>query len=334
MPSCLGVAVVGLGVGEQHALAYARLSQCSLRWLYDLDRQRAEVVRARLGHGRAAESFEAILADRDVDLVSIASYDDAHFAQVAGALAVGKHVFVEKPMCRSVRELERVKREQQRSGSHLASNLVLRAAPLYRWLTEFVRAGDLGDVYAFDGEYLYGRLEKIMLGWRKDVPEYSVMQGGGVHLIDLMLRITGQRPVRVHASGNRICSAGTRFRYNDYSAATFEFASGLIGRITANFGCVHRHQHVVRVFGTRGSFIYDDKGPRLHTSRDPAVPVREIDASPLPASKGDLIPGFVSAIVGGADASETAQQEFDVIATCVAADHALDATGTCDIVYV
>jgi len=324
----LGVAVVGLGVGEQHARAYLWTPGCTLRWVFDLNRRRTDRILREVGVGAPAVSYEAVLADTAVDLVSIASSDDAHYGQVLAALGAGKHVFVEKPLCRSVEELRAIKRAWEASGRvHLASNLVLRAAPLYRWLREAIGAEALGEIYAFDGDYLYGRLHKVTEGWRKDVENYSVMQGGGVHLVDLMLWLTGQRPTSVTAVGNRICTAGTAFRYNDYMAATFQFPSGLVGRITTNFGCVHRHQHVVRVFGTKATLVSDDTGPRLHTSRDPAVPATALDLSPLPATKGDLIPAFVQSILDGADPGPAAQHEFDVISACIAADRAA-LTGT------
>src|SRR5689334_20637379 len=98
----LGAAVVGLGVGRQHALAYQRHPACEVRWLYDLDASRSADLAAELGQGRPAEDLAAILADPAVDLVSIASYDDAHFEQVMQAVAARKHVFVEKPMCRTL----------------------------------------------------------------------------------------------------------------------------------------------------------------------------------------------------------------------------------------
>jgi len=320
--SRLGVAVIGLGVGEAHAAAYARLEQCELRWLCDLDAARADAVAERLGAGQPSTDAGASIADPAVDVVSIASYDDAHYGQVMAALGGRKHVFVEKPLCRTEDELRDVVATWHAARCHLAANLVLRAAPAYCWLKDAVAAGELGEIYAFDGDYLYGRLHKITDGWRADVPEYSVMLGGGVHLIDLMLWVTGQRPASVMGIGNRICSAGTRFRYDDYQAVTFRFPSGLVGRITANFGCAHRHQHVVRVFGTRATFIYDDEGPRLHTSREPAATVRPLDCAALPGTKGDLIAPFVGVIVAGCDPRPRAQHEFDVVRVCAAADRA------------
>jgi len=331
----LGVAVVGLGVGVQHALAYTRIPACTLRWLYDLDAARMERVAAEIGQGAPAESFESILSDESVDVVSIASYDDAHSDQIVAALRARKHVFAEKPLGRSIEELKAIKLAWEAGrGIHLGSNLVLRAAPVYQWIREAIAAGELGEVFALDGDYLYGRVHKITDGWRMDVQDYSVMQGGGVHLVDLMLWLTGQKPASVTAAGNRICTTGTAFRYNDYVAATFQFPSGLIGRITANFGCVHRHMHVLRVFGTRATFILDDRGARLHESSDPAGTARALDLAALPATKGDLIPGFVAAVLAGAAPGPETQYEFDVISACVAADRAVTTGNSVKVTYV
>jgi predicted dehydrogenase len=321
----LGVAVIGMGVGEQHAQAFHRDQNCTIRYLCDLDARHAQEVAGRLGLDKQAVSlrFGEILEDPSVDVVSIASYDDAHYGQVIAALQAGKHVFVEKPLCRSAAELRHIEQVWQDAGKpHLAVNLVLRAAPIYRWLKTAIHEKRLGEIYAIDGDYLYGRIHKITEGWRKDVEDYSVMQGGGVHLIDLMLWLTEQQPQAATSLGSRICTRGTAFRYHDYQSATFEFSSGLIGRITANFGCVHRHQHVLRVFGTRATFIYDDQGPRLHTSRDPGHRPDFIPENTLPEHKGVLIPEFIRSILAGTPSEPTAEQEFRLMRTCFAADDA------------
>ena len=323
----LGVAVVGLGVGEQHAAAYVGLPGCRLLWAYDLDPIKMNQVIDRLGAGNPASSFDAILQDPDVDLVSIASYDQMHHAQVVAALRAGKHVFVEKPLCQSALELGEIHAAWRASGRLLRCNLILQAAPAYRWLRDAIARGELGDLYAIDGDYLYGRLDKITTGWRSDVPNYSVMVGGGIHLVDLMVWLSGDRPDRVATVGNRIVTRDTTYSYFDFMAATFTFKGGLVGRITANFGCVHRHQHVVRVFGSKGTFIYDDCGPRLHAHRQDGAAGVPLDLSALPCSKGDLIPAFVAAIVSGADLTDQTQHDLDVMSACLAADRAV-ASGT------
>jgi predicted dehydrogenase len=320
----LGVAVVGLGVGEQHVRAYAASNVCRLNWLYDLDPAKAQRLAREFGNARVARSFDEITADRATDIVSIASYDDAHAAQVIAALQARKHVFVEKPLCRTDEELRAVFQAWESNGRpHLTSNLVLRGAPLYEWLQQRVAAGELGRIYAFDAEYLYGRLAKITQGWRGDVNHYSVMQGGGIHLVDLMLQLTNERPYAASAVGNRICTEGTRFSYPDYVAATYRFPSGLIGRVTANFGCVLHHQHVVRIFGTHATFFYDDAGARLYRFRDPGGPVERPEQPPQAAGKGVLIPRFIDAIRAGASSEPGAVSEFHLMSACLGADRAL-----------
>jgi predicted dehydrogenase len=316
----IAVGVAGLGVGEQHARAVARYAGARLATVCDLDRARADQLARELGAAVTAH-VDDLLVDPAVDAVVLATYDDHHAPQVTRALAAGKHVFCEKPLCRTLDELRAIR--DVRGDRHLSCNLILRAAPLYQWLRSAIRAGELGTIYAFDGDYLYGRLDKITDGWRTDVEHYSVFQGGAVHLVDLMMWLLGERPSRVTATGNRIATEGTRFRYLDFVAATYELPSTIVGRITANFASVHKHQHVVRIFGTKATFIHDDEGPRLHVQRDPGGPPRRIDHAPVAANKGDLVPSFLDAIRDGADPAPAARHEFDVITACLAADQAL-----------
>lgn len=332
----LGVAVAGLGVGVQHAKAYLRTGECHLKWAYDLDSDKARTLVNEVGEGRVAGSFEQVLEDPDVDAVSIATYDDAHFEQVLAALDAEKHVFVEKPLCRTHDELVAVKSAWQRHGGRakLSSNLVLRAAPLYAWLKEMIENRELGDIYSFDGEYLYGRLHKITEGWRKDVTNYSVMLGGGIHLVDLMMWLTGERPHRAFASGNRVSTRGTAFCYDDYVAATLGFPSGLVARIAANFSVVHPHHHSLRLFGTEATFLYDDAGPRLHRSRDPSAEPEQIDVETLPESKGELIGPFVAGILHDEDMNVHTANIFDVISVCAASDEALETGAPVEVRYV
>lgn len=320
----LRAAVIGLGIGEQHIEGLLRTGKCELAWLCDLSDEKLAAARAKHRGARVTKKAEDIFEDKSVDLVSIASYDDAHAGQTVQALAAGKHVFVEKPLCRTLKELKAVKKAWARRKGRvkLAGNLVLRAAPAYQWLKEKLAAGDFGKIYAFDGDYLYGRLEKITEGWRKDVPDYSVMEGGGIHLIDLFLWLTGERPSRVAAAGNRLATQGTGFRHDDFTAATFQTGSGLVARVTANFGCVHKHQHVMRVFGTRKTFICDDAGPRVHASRAPLDAAEKLPLSPLPAAKGDLIPAFVDAVLEGKNLSSETQMLFDGVSLSAACDKA------------
>lgn len=332
----LGVAVIGLGIGEQHARSFAALPTCQIRLLYDLDTARAEKLAAEFPACHVASNYNEVLTSDGIDIVSIASFDAAHFQQAADAIRAGKHVFVEKPLCRTDAELHTLANLLNSAGNrlHLASNLVLRAAPIYRWLRGEIINGAFGEIYAIDGEYLYGRLHKLTDGWRRAEAEYSVMLGGGIHMIDLMLWLTGQRPTTVSAFGNRICTKNTPFQYNDFVTGTLTFESGMIGRITANFGCVHRHQHVLRIYGTRQTFFLDDAGPRLHTSRDPSIAATQLSLATLPESKGALIPDFVDAILAGPVTDDRDRQTiFDGVSTAFACERAIHTDATEQVIY-
>jgi predicted dehydrogenase len=330
----LRVGVIGLGVGEQHVAGFRADPRCRVVAVCDLDERRFADARHADPALRVTTDATALIDDPDLDVVSIASYDDVHYEQALRALERGKHVFVEKPLCRMVDEVQRLARAlADRPELVLASNLVLRGAPLFGFAREQRQEGAFGSIYAFDGDYLYGRLHKITDGWRRDVDAYSVLLGGGIHLIDLMLWVTGERPSRVTASGNRISTEGTAFRYLDFAAATYEFPSGLVGRITANFGSVISHRHVVRVFGTKSTLISDDLGPRLYRSSDPEADPERLDLAALPVSKAELIPDFVRRIVDGSRDDRAVRHELDVISACVAADDALAAGTAVEIEY-
>ena len=263
-------AIAGLGVGEQHARAWAACRGAQLAGVCDHKEKKARQV-ARILRTQVFRDWRRILSCPEVDAVSIATYDNDHGRQVRQAVEAGKHVFVEKPLCRSAEDLKRIQQAWHQRPSALMANLVLRTAPLYCRIRQLIETGKLGKIYFMEGDYLYGRIHKITGGWRSRDEKYSVMAGGGVHLLDLILAFAREKPASVSAVGNRICTRGTSFRQRDFVSATFQFPSGLVARVTANFGCMHRHQHTLRIFGTRGTILVDDVGARWHRSRHPAA---------------------------------------------------------------
>lgn len=322
----LRIGIIGLGVGEQHVRTYLNQPNCIVGAVCDLSEEKLNWAKNEFPGVKRIKNAQDIISDPKIDVISIASFDNDHAGQVIESLKAKKHVFVEKPICQTFEEVRQIKQvwtSKKGIPLYLASNLVLREAPLYKWLREQIKQGTFGELYAIDGEYLYGRLHKITDGWRNSVENYSVMEGGGIHMIDLMLWLTSQRPSTVISAGNRICSEGTKFRYNDFVTSIMQFESGMIGRITANFGCAHRHQHVLRIYGTKATFIYDDAGPRLYSSRDPVIPGQKIELSPLPATKGVLIPGFISAILTAKDITHETEMIFDGICISTACDLAV-----------
>ena len=242
-------------------------------------------------HAQAYRDLQCELTDFEkADIVSIASPDETHYDYAKKALENGKHVFVEKPMCQTKEQLHRLYELTKESRLFFGSNMVLRTSPLFNELRMVLKANKMGKLYTFEGDYLYGRKEKILTGWRSETPNYSVMQGGGIHLIDLFLWLTDENPKEVYKFSNKIVTKDAYFKYDDYALRIVLCESGLIAKFTANFGCVHPHQHCLRIFGTKGSFLLDDKGYRTYGFNMPN------GLSHLPPTKTGLIEDFISAI--------------------------------------
>ena len=319
----LRAAVIGLGVGEAHAAAYAAHPDCELVALCDSDSHRLnEVARAHHGVRTTTESLE-VLRDPEIDVVSIATYDDEHYAQVKLAVEHGKHAFVEKPLCTRPEEADDLRAVLAANPEIVVtSNLVLRASPRFRAVKELVAAGRLGTLYYSEADYEYGRLHKITEGWRGDLEHYSVVLGGGVHVVDLLLWLTGKRVVEVTARGNRIASAGTKFRFDDFVVAILRFDDGSLAKVSANFGAAAPHFHAVRVFGTDATFVNGVEHGTLLTRETSET----IDAVYPGVEKGALLPGFVDEVLGLGKAAVTKEEVFAALDVCFAIDEAA-ATG-------
>lgn len=314
----LRAAVIGLGVGEAHIAGYRAHPRCELVALCDFDPHRRAEIAARHPEIPITGDAAAILRDREIDIVSIASYDTYHCEQIVAAIDAGKHVFAEKPLCLSRGEAERI-RAALREHPHvrLSSNLILRGSPRFVELRRRIQAGQLGQLFQLEGDYFYGRAHKIHSGWRGRIDYYSVVLGGAIHLVDLLLWLSGDRVVEVCAAGTRIASAGTQFRYDDHVVAVLRFASGAVGKVGSSYACVRPHFHALTLCGTRGSFVHTPEAGLLYTTSGDEPPER-IDAPYPGVHKGDLIPGFVDAILAGRPAPVSTDDTFRTLAVCLA----------------
>jgi predicted dehydrogenase len=318
------IGVIGLGVGERHVEAYEKHPDAEVVAICDRDGERLAEVAARHGIARATRDPAELLGASDIDLVSVASWDDAHHEQVCAALRTGKHVFVEKPLCQDeaqARDIARLLREHPRV--RLSSNLPLRRAPRFRLVRDWVRQGRFGRIFLLEGDYDYGRLHKLTHGWRGDLDRYSIVAGGGVHLVDLLLWMTGGSVVEVQAMGTRIATQGTKFRDDDTVVAVLRFADGAIAKLGCNFACVHPHYHGVRVYGTEASFV-NALGDATLWTRGADGPVAEPVAAAYPGGdKGEVARSMVDAVLGRAEPEVSERDILDAMAVCFAVERAL-----------
>jgi predicted dehydrogenase len=180
-----GVAIVGCGlIGHKRAKALgdARLIACA-----DLRLDRAEALARTAADAVATSDWRAAVARPDVQIVVVATTNDVVAAVAVAAAEAGKHVIVEKPGGRSVREIDEVSAAARRSDALVRVGFNHRYHPALKKAHELLRSGVLGDLMFVRGRYGHGGRIGYDREWRAD-PELS---GGGelidqgVHLIDL-----------------------------------------------------------------------------------------------------------------------------------------------------
>lgn len=291
------VGIIGLGVGEKHIAGFESSGLASVTHLCDFNRKKVDYLKENYPDKIVTENADDILKNNNIDIVSVASFDNFHYEQILEAVKYKKHVFVEKPLCLTIDELNDLK-EKIPDDIFITSNLILRQTPRFSDLKKNIEKDLLGKIYYIEASYDYGRIHKLLTGWRGEIKNYSVMLGGGIHLLDLALWITGSRIREVSAMSSRVFTANLVMENPDFFVAIIKLADGTILKLNANYCSATPHLHQFKVYGTAGSFFHDVNEGRYFVGRDSECSV-SVCADEFPgAQKGDMIPNFVKAIAG------------------------------------
>ena len=180
------IAIIGLGQGLSHLQAFQMLPDCRVVAVCDVDAQLAAQTAQRYEVPTVYTDIEAVLADRAVDAVVIATPDHLHGQHAIMALTAGKHVLSEIPMALTIDECQRIIALSERTGlTYQMGNQVRYAACLHD-IHGLLRAGDLGPLFYGEGEYLHDYHdivdERPADHWRIDpVTPQTTLLGGGPH---------------------------------------------------------------------------------------------------------------------------------------------------------
>lgn len=331
----LKAGVIGLGVGEKHIEGYQSHPGCEVVALCDFSDEKLSMAKTKYPGVKLTNQADELLRDPEIDIVSIATYDNYHYEQIVQAISHDKHIFVEKPLCLHESEADHIRRLlQEKPDLKMSSNLVLRMVPRFHQLKQMITDGDIGQLFYVEGDYNYGRLHKITDGWRGKIDFYSVVYGGGVHIIDLLLWLTGDRVVEVAAYGNNISSRGTSFRYNDMVVSILKFESGMVGKVAANFGCMSPHFHALSIYGTKATFVNGLKYGTLFESRDPTKAGRKITTVGHAKHEGELVYSFVDSILNRSQAEVTLEDIFKTMSVCFAIEKAMQQPDSVVVRYI
>lgn len=230
-----GLGVVGAGMAAKpHALALNALKdRIDVRGVWRRDAAALKEF-CDLYDFPAAKSYEAMLADPDLDAVLILTPPNARETLVAAAAAAGKHVLMEKPVERTTEAAARIVEICDKAGVTLGIIFQHRFRAASKALADRVASGELGKLFA---------AHLVVPWWRPQQGYYDkpgrgtfAQDGGGVlitqaiHSLDLMLSLTG--PVNSVTA----LAATTGFHQmetEDFVAGGLEFANGAVGGLMA-----------------------------------------------------------------------------------------------------
>jgi scyllo-inositol 2-dehydrogenase (NADP+) len=196
------VVVVGYGgQGGWHAGHALKSDVVSLRGIYDIKQERSELARSRGIF--AYDSFEAVLADPEIDIVVCATPNDVHKDIVIRALKAGKNVVCEKPVALSVRDFDDMCAAARESGKLFTVHQNRRWDVDFLAIKSIIESGEIGKVINIESRVQGSR--GIPSDWRCHKPYGGGMiLDWGVHLIDQMLQLIPERIARVYCETTNI----------------------------------------------------------------------------------------------------------------------------------
>jgi predicted dehydrogenase len=216
----------------------------------------------KLGVPHAYGSYEALLADPDIDAVYVPLPNQLHLEWSLKALEAGKHVLCEKPLCLTPGEVETLIAARDRTGMHIEEGFGFRNHPQWDKLEEALAAGRIGRPIAAQGVIAKRFMDPA------DIRNQAGLGGGaaydlGTYVVSACNLVFGRAPLRVIAAmdidpvfgTDRLTSAML-----DYGDAHATLTAGTQGGASA--WATHQHFGVLGSHGwTRFDFPYAQARP-------------------------------------------------------------------------
>ena len=207
-------------------------SDCvNLKGIYDIKEERCKLAEERGIH--AYHSFEEVLADPEVDILTLAVPNDCHKDLAIRAMAAGKHVISEKPVTLCSADLQEMIDASEKYGRLFTVHQNRRWDADFLAFKEIYESGKMG--YVFNIESRVHGSRGIPGDWRqRKAYGGGMMLDWGVHLIDQMFMMIPEKVASVYARMDHI----TNDEVDDGFKMGVTFESGLVYRIevgTTNF---------------------------------------------------------------------------------------------------
>ena len=224
--------------------AIQRAPSCEVVAIASRDAATAEAVATQLGIPTAHGSYEALLADPEVDAVYIPLPNHLHAQWAIAAAEAGKHVLCEKPLALSVTDAERMIEVAERASVRLMEAFMYRLHPSWVAVRELVASGRIGRLVAVQSWFSYFNDDP------RNIRNIADAGGGalwdiGCYSVDLSRMLFDAEPDRVEGVVVRDPASGT----DVVTSGILGFGTGI-----ASFTCSTRAEddQRVHVYGTEG----------------------------------------------------------------------------------
>jgi len=273
----LGVGLIGSGyMGKCHALAwngvaplFGDVERPRLVSLAEVTPEIAAQKGREFGFARSTSDWRALLADDEIDVISVAAPNQFHADMAVAALEAGKHVWCEKPMATALADAVRMRDAAKASGKTAVMGYNYIQNPLIRHMRALLDAGAIGTVthvrIEMDEDYMADPAEPFY--WKSEARSgYGALDDFAVHPLSLMHALVGL-PVEVMADmskpyADRPSKAGGRQEVENHDIANvlMRLENGASGVLLANRAAWGRKGRIaVQIFGSNGSMLFDQE---------------------------------------------------------------------------
>ncbi len=251
----LRVACIGMGWwSDVLADAIKRSGKLKIVACYTRSEPKRQAFAGKYGC-RASPSYEAILADTDVEAIINTTPNDAHLETTRAAATAGKHVFLDKPIANTVSEGRAITECCRQAGVVLALGYQRRRESQFRWIKRQIDDGVFGKLVNAEANISRDRLGKIDLSsWRYQA---AGMPGGvmlqiGIHYTDVLEYLMG--PIKA-VSGQfvRLVLPGDN---PDVASLVLEHENGALSTLNASYASASEY-YLMNIYGKQATAFYD-----------------------------------------------------------------------------
>ena len=255
----LRIGVIGLGwFGEIHCETIIGVPNLELAALCTRNPERLNALGDKFGVTKRYRDYNDMLADPEIDAVSICTMWDQHTEPAIAALKAGKHVFLEKPIASTVEDANKIVAASKGAKGILFIGHIVRFNPRYRAAKQAIDAGRIGKIVAMSSR------RNIPAAWTTTIlDKIGPIVGDAIHDTDIMLWLTGDRIVSAYAQ-----TADVRGLKNpDIGQTMYRFAGGATATLETVWCMPEKTPFDIdermSVIGTEGIIHIQDTFPNL-----------------------------------------------------------------------